>query len=205
MKKQNMSSEEAVRLLKEGNARYRGGNMAPPDRGAAKRLLTFEKGQNPFAVVVACSDSRVPVEILFDRGIGDIFVVRVAGNTCGVSETASIEYAVAHLETPVVVILGHSRCGAVTAVAESHGSEDKANHFVQSIGAAVGRVADGNPELSGQELVEAATVENVWHQMDRLLDNSPVVKQAVDQGSLTLLGACYDIKEGNVNWLDRAL
>ena len=199
-----MSSEEAVRLLKEGNARFKGGNMTGPDRGTARRLSTYEKGQSPFAVVVACSDSRVPVEVLFDRGIGDIFVVRVAGNTCGVSETASIEYAVAHLETPVVVILGHSRCGAVTAVAESSGSEDKANHFVQSIGAAVDRAAKGNPRLSGQDLAEAAAIENVLHQMDRLLENSPVVKGAVDQGNLTLVGAFYDIKEGNVKWLDRA-
>ena len=92
------------------------------NQGAAQRKLTAEKGQQPFAVVLSCADSRVPVEVLFDRGIGDIFVVRDAGNIATITDIGSIEYAVDHLGSPLVVVMGHSKCGAVTAAVARWGS-----------------------------------------------------------------------------------
>ena len=111
-----ISADEAMRVLKEGNARYVEGKLQHPHQDRARRALTAAQGQHPLATVLTCSDSRAPAEIIFDQGIGDIFVVRVAGNVAATDEIGSIEYAVDHLAVPLVVVLGHSQCGAVTAV-----------------------------------------------------------------------------------------
>ncbi|MCY3019290.1 MAG: carbonic anhydrase, partial [Planctomycetota bacterium] len=109
--------DEALARLKNGNARFADGQPRNPHRNAARRDETVRQGQRPMATVIACSDSRVPVEILLDQGIGDIFAVRVAGNVCNTDEIGSAEYGVDHLGTPLLVVMGHSLCGAVTAVA----------------------------------------------------------------------------------------
>ena len=108
-----ISADEALRLLKEGNSRYVDGKPQHPRQDRARRALTAAQGQHPLAAVLTCSDSRVPAEIIFDQGIGDLFVVRVAGNVAATDEIGSIEYAVDHLATPLVVVLGHTQCGAV--------------------------------------------------------------------------------------------
>ncbi len=114
----SLSADEALKMLKDGNARFVEGKATHPHQDAARRALTAGQGQHPVATVLSCSDSRAPVELLFDQGIGDLFVVRVAGNVAATDEIGSMEYAVDHLNTPVVVVLGHSQCGAVTAVVE---------------------------------------------------------------------------------------
>ena len=113
-----VSSAVALHKLEDGNKRFVEGKNTFPDIGAERRGKTAKNGQQPFATVISCSDSRLPVEILFDQGIGDIFVVRVAGNVCNVDEIGSAEYGVDHLGTPVLVVLGHSKCGAVSAVVQ---------------------------------------------------------------------------------------
>ena len=110
-----MNAISALQLLTEGNARFAAGRMIHPHTDADRRAEVAREGQHPFATVLTCADSRVPAEIVFDRGIGDIFVVCVAGNVVGPSELGSVEYAVDHLATPVVLVLGHSLCGAVQA------------------------------------------------------------------------------------------
>src|SRR5262249_10338084 len=112
-----VSAEEGLKLLKEGNARWGAGKPENPATEAWRRELLAEAGQKPFVTVLACSDSRVPVERLFDRGVGDVFVVRVAGNVIGGDESGSIEYGIEHLHTPLLVIMGHTKCGAVQAAA----------------------------------------------------------------------------------------
>src|SRR5688572_4328071 len=119
-----LSGEDALTALKDGNTRYIAGKPIHPNQDAARRT-TVAKGQNPFATVLTCSDSRVPVELLFDQGLGDTFVVRVAGNVSDTDEVGSIEYGVGHLNTPLLVVMGHTSCGAVKAVLEGlqvHGS-----------------------------------------------------------------------------------
>src|SRR5262245_9624613 len=116
--------DASLMLLKEGNARFAAGKQLHPNQDAERRASTVAQGQEPFATILACSDSRDPVELVFDRGIGDLFVVRVAGNVAGVRELATVEYGVGHLHTPLLIVMGHSKCGAVTAVvqgAELHG------------------------------------------------------------------------------------
>ena len=120
-----LTPEQALKKLKDGNARYVSGSRQYPNLNQPRRDLTSTKGQHPFATIIGCSDSRVPIEHVFDAGIGDIFPVRVAGNVCDIDEVGSIEYGVEHLNTPIFVVLGHTSCGAVTAVArgdEVHGS-----------------------------------------------------------------------------------
>jgi len=160
-------------------------------------------GQHPIAGVISCSDSRVPPEILFDRGIGDIFVVRVAGNVAGVSEIGSIEYAVEHLGIPLVVVMGHSQCGAVTAVAENQEVRGSIAELAKKIVPAVERTRKDRPELTGKPLVEEAAHANAWRTIEDLFRNSIVAKHAVNEGFLEVVAAFYDIKDGKVTWMGK--
>jgi carbonic anhydrase len=156
---------------------------------------------HPFATIIACSDSRVPVELLFDQGIGDLFVIRVAGNVVGEDETGSIDYAVEHLECPLIVVLGHRKCGAVTAAVEHVKDSPSIMALVDHIEPAVTKVLNRHPELSGEQLVEATVEENVWHSVEDLTQRSEITRERIASGKLTVVGAVYDIATGRVRWL----
>ena len=191
----------AQQVLEEGNGRYVAGKALHPNQDRDRRHETTSGGQEPFVTVLACSDSRVPVEVLFDRGIGDIFVVRVAGNVVNTDEAGSIEYGVDHLETPLMVVLGHSHCGAVTAVAghaELHGNIPP---LVKNIEKAVDVVKAARPDLSGGALVEEAITANVWQSIDDLLRQSEATRKRIKWNKLKVVGALYDIETGKVSWL----
>ena len=193
--------DEAMTQLKAGNDRFAAGHSIHPNQDRQRRLLTTSKGQHPFATAIACSDSRVPVEILFDQGIGDVFVIKVAGNVLDVDEVGSVEYGVDHLGTPVMVVLGHTHCGAVTAVvqgAEIHGSIPQ---LVDNIIPAVKKTKHDHPELTGDALVTAAVINNVWQGINDLLMNSPATRARVEAGTLQVVGAVYDIDTGKVDWM----
>ncbi|MBI5765167.1 MAG: carbonic anhydrase [Planctomycetes bacterium] len=162
-------SQDALGRLKKGNLRFSENHPTHPHEGAARLRETSVGGQHPFAVVVACSDSRVPVELLFDQGIGDLFVIRVAGNVCGEDELASIEYAVEHFGVRLVVILGHSQCGAVTAVVQGAKEHSHIDHLLQRIDPAVKAARRESPLLAGEELIAASVRQNVLHTMEELL------------------------------------
>lgn len=196
-----LSPEEAIALLTEGNERFVTDQQQYPNQDQSRRSLTTSKGQHPFATVITCSDSRVPVEILFDRGIGDIFVVRVAGNVVDVDEAGSIEYGVDHLGTPVLVVLGHTHCGAVTAVVTKAKLHGKIPPLVDNIIPAVLKVQDEHPELKGGALVEEAVKYNIWQAIEDLFKESSISVSRVKYGKLKVVGAVYDIETGKVNWL----
>ena len=192
------SANEALNNLAEGNARFVAGKPKHPNQDATRRTAVAT-GQNPFATVLSCSDSRVPVEVLFDQGIGDTFVVRVAGNVSDVDEIGSIEYGVGHLNTPLLVIMGHTSCGAVKAVTEGaqvHGSIPK---LVDNIGPAVAKARQSG--LTGPALVAEGVKWNVWTSIDDVFKNSSEVRQLVSSGKLTVVGAVYELDSGKVNWL----
>jgi carbonic anhydrase len=196
-----ISPDQAMSRLKEGNERYAGGNARHPNQGSDRRRETVAVGQKPFATILGCSDSRVPVEVIFDSGIGDLFVIRVAGNVADVDEIGSIEYGVDHLETPICVVLGHTRCGAVTAVtqkAEVHGSIPQ---LVDNIEPAVARARSAQPQLGVDALVEEAIKENAWQSIEDLLTTSEVTRKRVREGSLKVVAAIYDLEAGKVSWL----
>lgn len=201
MAHQQLTVEEARQRLEAGNARFAAGTSEHPHADAARRRETSEGGQHPFATVITCSDSRVPPEILFDAGIGDLFVIRVAGNVCNTDEAASIEYGVDHLETPICVVLGHSQCGAVTAVvsgAKLHGNIPK---LVAPIGKALARAKAAHPGCQGDALIDAAIEENVWQAIADLLASSAAARRRVRAGTLHVLGALYDLASGGFQWL----
>jgi len=202
------SPDVAIAMLQQGNIRFVKGESTHPHLDAERRLLAITESQadHAFATVLSCSDSTVPVEAIFDAGVMDIFVVRVAGNVCGVNERASIEYGVAHVHTPVVVVLGHTQCGAVTAVAQAiqgHGDELERNipDLVASMEPAVRKAMELNPDVKGNDIIPMAIEENIWAAIEKLFMQSPVTRDFVARGYVKVVGAIYDIGTGNIDWL----
>jgi carbonic anhydrase len=196
-----VSANEALRVLKEGNARYVDGKLQHPHQGPERRALTSGQGQHPLAAILTCSDSRVPPEIVFDQGIGDIFVIRVAGNVAATDEIGSIEYAVDHLASPLVVVLGHSQCGAVTAVVDNAKLPPNIADLVAPIKPAVARAREANPDAAKEVLLKAAITDNVWQAIDDMLRQSPIIREKVKDGQAQVVGALYDLDSGLVQWL----
>jgi len=196
-----ISADEALKILQDGNARYLEGKPRYPHQGRERRALTAGQGQHPLAAVLSCSDSRVPVELIFDQGLGDLFVVRVAGNAAATDEIGSLEYAVDHLHTPLLVVLGHSQCGAVTAVLENAKLPGSIPALLAPIRAAVARAREENPGVAGEALLEAAIKDNVWQAMEDILQKSPLIKAGVKAGKTKLVGAFYELDTGQVQWL----
>lgn len=196
-----IKSSDALQQLRDGNARFAAGRMSNP-RCDLAWLARTAAGQHPFVTVLTCSDSRVPVERVFDQGIGDVFVVRVAGNVADVDEIASIEYAAAHLHTPLLLVLGHTSCGAVQAVAANAELHGCIPQLVDNIAPAVAAARGWNPQLSGPAFVDAAVRANVRQSMQDVLTRSSVVRERVAGGKLMIVGGVYDLTAGTVEWLD---
>jgi carbonic anhydrase len=205
------TTDEILQMLKDGNERFSVGKSAylhcdPTRIGLAGRS---DQGNYAYVTVLSCSDSRVPVELIFDAGIMDLFVVRVAGNVCDTDEIGSIEYGLAHVKTPLLVILGHTRCGAVTAVSqavEGHGHKLERNipPLVDNIIPAVKRAMDQHKDVHGEAIVPFAIEENVWQGVEDLFMKSPAVRDLVNAGKVRVVGAIYDLGTGKVNWLPEA-
>jgi len=196
---QGLLSEASLALLKEGNARFVADKPRHPNAGSVRRAVTAAEGQEPFVTVLACSDSRAPVEMIFDRGIGEVFAVRVAGNVADTDEIATIEYGVGHLQTPLLLVLGHTRCGAVTAVVkgvELHGSLPK---LVDNIKPAAERAKAATQDE--KEIIPAAIKENVWQSINDILRHSEIIRGELARGNVIVVGGVYDLDTGKVEWL----
>jgi carbonic anhydrase len=191
---------QALAWLQEGNARFTSGQVQRPN-ATLDRVRETASGQQPFAVVLTCSDSRVPAELLFDRGVGDIFVVRVAGNVCAVDELASLEYAVRHLGTPLVVVMGHSQCGAVSDAASAEQFEGPMAELIVRIRPAVSLARAANPGAGERDLIAAAVAQNVRRGLSVVAHGSPAIRDAAASGKVQLVGAVYDLQSGRVQWL----
>ncbi|MGC3958632.1 MAG: carbonic anhydrase [Verrucomicrobiota bacterium] len=193
-----MLQQSTLTLLKEGNIRYAEGKSFHPNIESSRRTELAAAGQEPMATVLACSDSRDPVELIFDRGVGDLFVVRVAGNTAGLSELATMEYGVTHLGTPVLIVMGHTKCGAVTAAvkgAELHG------HLPSLISLIKPAAEKARISATEEDLVPRAIELNVWQQVENIFSRSALVREFAAAGKVTIIGAVYDIASGKVQWL----
>lgn len=198
---EGLNADEALKLLTEGNARWVATSPNTPNTSMERRKAVADQGQHPFVTVLTCADSRLPVERVFDRGVGDVFVVRVAGNIAGTSETGTIEYGVEHLKTPLLVIMGHTKCGAVNAAATHAEVGGSIAKIVDQIEPAVERAAKNNPGVEGANLVPAAIKENVWQTAFDLLKNSHEVRSLVESGKLKIIGAVCDISTDKVEWM----
>lgn len=193
---------QALRQLKDGAERFATGQSIFPHQDA-DRIKEVVAGQKPFATILSCSDSRVPVEMIFDAGFGDLFVIRVAGNVIAPELTGTIEYGVEHLNSNLLVVLGHTKCGAVTATASGSKAEGSVATLINEIQPAVARAEKKQPSLKGNDLVSAATVENVWLEIEKLIAQSPTVRERVQAGTLRIVGAVYHLEDNQVEWLGR--
>lgn len=196
-----MSAAEALKKLQEGNARFVAGSPSTADISIGRRRETA-KGQKPFVTVLGCSDSRESLEHIFGAGIGELFVIRVAGNVADTDEIGSIEYGVDHLGTPVLLVLGHTACGAVTAVAtgaEVHGHIPRLVDNIVPAVASARKTLGGNP--SKDALVERSINENIFQSMRDILSRSYIIAGRVKEGKVKVIGALYHLDSGSIDWL----
>jgi carbonic anhydrase len=220
----SVAPAEAISKLKEGNSRFTTGNMQHPkestdDRAymaknsyenagmislgmtseqAAKRRAELTKSQHPFAIILSCSDSRVPPEIVFDEGLGDLFIVRVAGNVLNDEGLGSIEYGVDVLGARLIVVLGHQSCGAVDAAMKTVAAKGKAPGHIQSLVTAIKPVVESTPKGDLDTMIKA----NVKHVVDALRSSTPILKARVDSGDVQVIGGYYTLDTGAVTFLD---
>ncbi|AOY77954.1 carbonic anhydrase [Clostridium formicaceticum] len=192
-----VSPANSLKLLEEGNARFSEMKVDDKDISVARRENLSKDGQHPFAVIVSCSDSRVPPEVIFDQALGDLFVVRVAGNVIDSVALGSIEYAVEHLETPLVVVMGHEKCGAVKATVDGGEAPGSIGSIVEKIQPSVEKVkASGTTE---NDLYEEATDENILQSLEEI-EKSPIVEHFIENGTLKVIGAKYHLESGKVEF-----
>lgn len=199
-----ISADEALRQLLEGNARFVKGQPASPRRGPDD-FRALAEAQYPEAVLVSCSDSRVAPEILFDVGVGDIFVVRVAGNVvsgAGVTVKGSIEYAVAELNVPLIVVLGHSGCGAVKAAIKHIDAKDSLPGAINGLVELIKPAVTQSKGMPGDAL-ENAVRKNVEIGVERLKELQPILAPRVKDSKLKIVGAVYDLRTGVVTLVDQ--
>ena len=201
-----LSAREALERLKEGNQRFVTGVRSLEALLSHTRGAELATEQHPFAIVVGCSDSRVPAEVVFDQGLGDLFVIRVAGNIVAPSQVGSVEFAAARFGTRLVVVLGHTQCGAILATLEEARDRRSASPNLQSI---VDRIrpsvdtllATGLP-LDGPDLVRQAVRANVRASADHLRHGSALLERLIRDGNLLVVGAEYSLETGAVDFFD---
>jgi carbonic anhydrase len=201
-----ISAREAIARLIEGNHRFAAGLRDHTLAGPTRRH-ELASGQEPFAIILGCSDSRVPAEIVFDQGLGDLFVIRVAGNIVAASQVGSVEFAAERFGTPLVVVLGHSRCGAVLATVEelrrpmenqSRNLRSIVDRIRPSVQALLATELKDDPEA----LVRHATRSNVRFSANHLRHGSEVLEQLILKGRLLVVGAEYSLETGIVDFFD---
>lgn len=196
-----ISPEMAISLLKEGNERFV--HSSPANRNLLEQVADTASGQYPFATILSCIDSRVSAELIFDQGVGDIFSARVAGNIVNEDLLGSIEFACKLAGTKVVVVLGHTACGAVKGACDN-AQLGNLTALVGKIKPAVNAVAE--PEDSSlrnsknSEFVNNVAVKNVHMTVDNMRIQSPVLKEMEDNGEIIIIGAMYDISDGKVTF-----
>ncbi len=188
----NQSIQEALQKLADGNKRFFGSKLTHPNQ-TAERRNEVSKGQRPFAVIVGCSDSRIPPEIVFDQGLGDLFVIRVAGNIVDDIALGSIEYAVDHLGAQLVVVLGHGKCGAVTAAVQGGEAHGHIGSIVKTIAPAVEKA-----KAQSGDLTDNAIRANVELVVEKIKSSKPILAKALEHGKIKIAGAYYDIETGKV-------
>jgi carbonic anhydrase len=198
---------EALELLREGNRRFVSEvrNQDAASRHSRRRELA--SGQEPFAIILGCSDSRVPAELVFDRGLGDLFVIRVAGNIVAPSQVGSVEFAAARFQTRLVVVLGHSRCGAILATIEElrRRSEDQSRNLrsiVDRIRPSISALMTTELARDEEALIREAVRANIRFSADHLRHGSELLEQLIHNEGLLVVGAEYCLESGVVDFFD---
>lgn len=197
----SLPADEAMQLLKAGNVRHIAKKAIPAQLAVPRPEELAKPKQQPVATILACSDSHTSLETIFDQDAGDVFVVRVAGNVAGPGELGSIEYGVERLGTPVVLVLGHTSCGVVSAAVQNAMVRGNLSGIINQIRPAVANARAWSPNASGEELLNKSIKANVWLSMETILRKSQDVREHVQGGRILLVGGIYDHASGQVTWL----
>ena len=196
-----ISTVEALERLREGNRRFVAGTSNIDEALSSARRAELVGGQSPFAVILACSDSRVPVELIFDQGLGDLFVIRVAGNIVAPSQIGSVEFAAAQLGTRLVIVLGHSNCGAVEATLKELAQDQQQRS--PNLRAIVDRIRPAVESLMSDDVsLHDAVAANVRQSVSQLQHGSQILEEMIETDELAIVGAEYSIESGEVTFLD---
>lgn len=188
---------EPLDKLIAGNEKVINGHPVHPDE-TLNRIRELKNGQNPFVIIVSCSDSRVPPELVFDQGFGDVFSIRTAGNVIGDYELGSIEYAVEHLYCKLIVVMGHENCGAVKAYASSENKKNNGDHIQNLVNYIASEEEEKNIPDSLKSNIDILVKANIAHGVNLLRSSTPVLKPLVDKNELKIIGAYYDLDSGKV-------
>lgn len=204
-----ITSAEALQRLKEGNRRFVSGNHSLESRMSQTRRRDLTEGQEPFAVIIGCSDSRVPVELIFDQGLGDLFVIRVAGNVMAPSLIGSVEFAAAKLGTPLAVVMGHSSCGAVQATVDElqrpqETQSKNLGSIVDRIRPAVEGLLQTDLKNDRDELIRQAVRANIRQSAGTLRNSSQILEARIQKDKLKVVGAEYSLETGEVGFFEEA-
>ncbi|MFI6578967.1 carbonic anhydrase [Nocardiopsis sp. NPDC050513] len=194
----SVDADTAMRLLRRGNRRWRTFHSRHPHEGRARRA-ELTGGQAPFATVLGCADSRVPPELVFDQGLGDVFTIRSAGEVLDESVLGSISYAAEHLEVPLIVVLGHSSCGAVTAAVEAHRTGEVPHGHIGYLVEEILPVVESTPD-DGEDFVDDCIRANARHVAETLRQDADL-RDRVESGRLEIVAARYDLEDSAVTWL----
>jgi len=200
-------AREALERLREGNRRFASGDASVDPLESERRRGELVSGQEPFAVVLGCSDSRVPVEIVFDQGLGDLFVIRVAGNIVAPSQVGSVEFAAERFRVRLVVVLGHTGCGAVQATLDElrRPLQDQSRNLrsiVDRIRPSVESLMAGAPRRDSEALMRDAVRANVRASVDHLRHGSAVLEELIEKDGLLVVGAEYSLESGLVDFFE---
>jgi carbonic anhydrase len=201
-----IAAGEALQRLRAGNARFVAGEVTSQATKHRVRREQLTDSQAPFAIIVGCSDSRVPVEVVFDQGLGDLFVVRVAGNIVSSTQLGSIEFAAAELDARLVLVLGHTRCGAVEAALHSvqddkEPGSDNLRRIVDAIRPSAHRALADAGNFCQDDLVDAIGRENIRHSVETIRSGSGIIRQLIEDDGLEVVGAEYSLATGAVEFL----
>jgi carbonic anhydrase len=202
-------AREALDRLREGNVRFAANVRGSDAFVSHTRRVELASGQQPFAIILGCSDSRVPAEIVFDQGLGDLFVIRVAGNIVAPSQVGSVEFAAARYSTRLVVVLGHSQCGAILATLEelrapTENQSRNLQSIVDRVRPSVEGVFAGNLGHDSEALVQQAVRANIRASVDHLRHGSHILEQLIQDEGLLVVGAEYALETGVVDFFDLA-
>jgi len=196
-----ITGDSVLNWLKSGNNAFVHGEFNMHGVDSSLRIQISGE-QHPKAVILTCSDSRVPPELIFDKGLGDLFVIRVAGNISDDAVVGSIEYAVEHLHTPLVVVMGHKNCGAIgAAVADLQNPGNKMDGHLRTLTDKIEQAVT-TVNVQDSDLTQKALLSNIIFTSNSLRQSRPVLYEAVQQGKVKIIGAVYDVTSGKVAWLE---
>lgn len=202
-----ITAQEALERLREGNKRFVEGSHGRAPLTGERRRMELTAGQEPFAIILGCSDSRVPAEIVFDQGLGDLFVIRVAGNIVAPSQVGSVEFAAHRFGTPLVVVLGHTQCGAILATLEQmerprREQSRNLRSIVERVRPSIEPLMSAGPLPDKEALIHQAVRANVRASANHLRHGSELLEQLIYDNGLLVIGAEYSLETGEVKFFD---